>query len=101
MLPSKDGDQERRRPETDRDARLMLVVVVLICSDLLGMTRAMSNHWKNMSKFLRMKRTYHDQSWELWELSQIISNTFKLDNHTIMLKVVSKTTKAEAVLTVS
>ena len=42
--------------------------------------------------------SYHDHPRELCELSQTISNTFKSDNHTVMLKVVSKTTKAEAVL---
>ena len=51
-----------------------------------------------MSKYLRMKRTYHDHPWELWELSQTISSTSKSDNHTVMLKVVSKIIKAEAVL---
>ena len=70
--------QEGRRPETDRDTRLTLVVVVVICNGLLGATRAMSNHWKYMSKHLRMTRMYHDQPWELWELSQTISNTFKV-----------------------
>ena len=64
-------------------------MLVVICTGLLGVMCAMSNHWIYMSKYLRMKRTYHDHPWELWELSQTISSTFKSDNHTIMLKVVS------------